>query len=50
VPREKNVNGISFAVANAAGFVGRALEASPRSDIANVFATLREAACAVHTA
>jgi subtilisin family serine protease len=50
VPREKNVNGISFAVANASAFVARALEASPGSDVVNVFATLREAACVVHTA
>lgn len=50
VPREKNVNGISFAVANASAFVARALEASPGSDLVNVFATLREAACVVHTA
>ena len=45
VPRDRNVNGVSFAVANAAGFVARALEASPRaaSDIGNVFAVLEEA-------
>ena len=50
VPREKNIHGVSFAVANASAFVARALEASPGSDLSNVFATLREAACAVHTA
>jgi subtilisin family serine protease len=50
VPREKNVNGISFSVANAAGFVARALEAAPGSGIGPVFATLQEAACVVHTA
>lgn len=45
IPRERNVNGISFAVANAAGFVARALEASPRVDPAQLFAVLEEAAC-----
>lgn len=40
VPRERNVNGVSFAVANASGFVARALEASPRTDPAGVFAML----------
>jgi subtilisin family serine protease len=47
VSRDRNVNGISFAVANASAFVARALEASPRahrSDIAKIFATLEEAA------
>jgi subtilisin family serine protease len=44
VPRERNVNGVSFAVANASGFVARALEATPRADIAKVFGML-EAAC-----
>jgi subtilisin family serine protease len=46
VSRERNVNGVSFAVANASGFVARALEASSRadrSDIAKIFATLDEA-------
>jgi subtilisin family serine protease len=46
VSRERNVNGVSFAVANASGFVARALEASPRahrSDIAKIFAALEEA-------
>jgi len=45
VPRERNLKGISFAVANAAGFVARAREASPTADIARVFETLAEAAC-----
>ena len=45
IPRERNVNGISFAVANAAGFVARALEASPRVDPAQLFAVLERAAC-----
>jgi subtilisin family serine protease len=44
IPRERNVNGISFAVANATGFVARALEASPRADPARLFAVLEEAA------
>jgi subtilisin family serine protease len=45
VPRERNVSGVSFAVANATGFVARALEAAPGSDVAQVFATLHEGAC-----
>jgi subtilisin family serine protease len=44
IPRERNVNGVSFAVANAAGFVARALEASPGADAAGVFAVLESAA------
>lgn len=44
IPRERNVNGISFAVANATGFVARALEASPCVDAAQVFAVLEKAA------
>ena len=45
VPRDKNVHGISFAVANASAFVARALEAAPGADIAQVFATLEAAGC-----
>lgn len=45
VPRERNVHGVSFAVANATGFVSRALEARPGRDVAGVFETLHEAAC-----
>jgi len=45
VPRERNINGISFAVANAAGFVARALEASPRMDPAQLFAAIEGEAC-----
>jgi len=45
IPRERNVNGVSFAVANAAGFVARALEASPRANLADLFAVLEDAAC-----
>jgi subtilisin family serine protease len=47
VSRERNINGVSFAVANASAFVCRALEASAgagRSTIAKVFSTLEEAA------
>jgi subtilisin family serine protease len=47
MPRERNVSGISFAVANAAAFVARALEASPRADPARLFAVLEEAAAGV---
>jgi subtilisin family serine protease len=32
VPRERNLKGVSFAVANATGFVARACEALPRAD------------------
>jgi subtilisin family serine protease len=55
VPRDRNVNGVSFAVANAAGFVARALELTRQSnglhqaDMAKVFAALEEAA-GVHRA
>jgi subtilisin family serine protease len=48
VPRDRNLNGVSFAVANAAGFVARALEASPGADLATIFAVL-EAACPQRT-
>jgi subtilisin family serine protease len=43
VSRERNVNGISFAVANAAGFVARALESAPIADIPAIFAKLKAA-------
>jgi hypothetical protein len=46
VPRERNVNGISFSVANASAFVARALEATPGADVAGIFATLDAAGCA----
>lgn len=46
IPRERNLSGVSFAVANASGFVARALEASPGADSRAVIATLREAICA----
>jgi subtilisin family serine protease len=47
VSRDRNVNGVSFAVANASGFVARALEAArpeDRSNLAKVLGTLEEAA------
>jgi subtilisin family serine protease len=53
VSRDRNVNGVSFAVANASGFVARALEAirrmpgPPAADLARVFAALDEA-CPEH--
>jgi len=36
VPRERNLKGVSFAVANASAFVARALEAAPGADAAAV--------------
>ena len=44
VSRERNVNGISFAVAYATGFVARALESAPTTDVATIFKALRTAA------
>jgi subtilisin family serine protease len=55
VSRERNLNGVSFAVANAAGFVARALEQTRQgpgpnlADIAKLFVTLEEA-CPEHAA
>jgi hypothetical protein len=46
VPRERNLSGISFAVANASAFVARVLETSRGADFDTVFADLRAAACA----
>jgi subtilisin family serine protease len=43
IPRERNVNGVSFAVANASAFVARALEASPNASISRIVAMLEEA-------
>jgi subtilisin family serine protease len=40
VPRERNLKGISFAVANATGFVARALEAAPRATLSEIWKTL----------
>jgi subtilisin family serine protease len=44
IPRERNVNGVSFAVANASGFVARALEASPGASRDEILSKLEEAA------
>ena len=50
VPRERNLNGVSFAVANASGFVARALEAARRTPaphaaaITRVFTALEQGA------
>jgi hypothetical protein len=41
VPRERNLKGISFAVANATGFMARAMEAVPNSRVAELMQTLR---------
>lgn len=43
VPRESNLKGISFAVANATGFVARALEASRGAGPSEILATLERA-------
>ena len=40
MPRDRNLKGISFAVANATGFVARALEASPNAGVAAILGTL----------
>jgi subtilisin family serine protease len=42
VPREWNLKGISFAVANASGFVARAVEAAPRAAPSEIVALLEE--------
>jgi len=44
MPRERNVNGVSFAVANASGFVARALEATRGARPAEILSILEEAA------
>ncbi len=44
VARERNLSGVSFAVANATGFVARALETAPRAAPQEVLAVLEEAA------
>ena len=40
VPRERNLKGISFAVANASGFLARAREAAPRATVTELLAIL----------
>ena len=42
VPRERNLKGVSFAVANASGFVARALEATPHARLSEVWNTLED--------
>lgn len=44
VPRERNLKGISFAVANASGFIARALEVAAAASVPSVFGTLEAAA------
>lgn len=44
VPRERNLKGISFAVANMTGFVARVLESAPAATIDDVQRLLREQA------
>ena len=43
VPRERNLKGLSFAVANVTGFVARALEAKPGATLDEVLDTLEHA-------
>ncbi len=45
IARDRNINGVSFAVANASGFVARARELSPLATPAGIFALLEEAGC-----
>ncbi|HYM21915.1 MAG TPA: hypothetical protein VEU08_01845, partial [Vicinamibacterales bacterium] len=40
MPPERNLNGISFAVANMSGFVARALEAAPGASLEEVVSSL----------
>jgi subtilisin family serine protease len=44
VPRERNLMGVSFAVANMTGFVARAVEGKPDCSLEDLFAMLRAAA------
>lgn len=44
IPRERNLSGVSFAVANATGFVARALEEAPDTDLLGLFEVLENAA------
>jgi subtilisin family serine protease len=45
VPRERNLNGVSFAVANASAFVARALEAGSGLNLTSIFAILGSHTC-----
>jgi subtilisin family serine protease len=47
IPRERNLSGISFAVANMTGFVARAREASPNASVDDVKILLRKDAGAL---
>ena len=47
VPRERNLKGVSFAVANATGFIARALEAAHCTGVAELFETLTESVSAL---
>lgn len=42
VPRERNLRGLSFAVANATGFVAQLLAEAPAGDLESMFVRLRE--------
>ncbi|HEX3704452.1 MAG TPA: S8 family serine peptidase [Vicinamibacterales bacterium] len=44
VPRERNLRGISFAVANASAFVARAIQAAPGADAPALFQALERSA------
>ena len=44
VLRERNLKGVSFAVANASGFIARVVEVAPAVSVASVFGTLEAAA------
>ena len=44
VPRERNLKGISFAVANASAFVARAREAQPAASVSEILECLRRGA------
>jgi subtilisin family serine protease len=45
VPRERNLNGVSFAVANASAFVARAVEAGSSLNLTSIFAILGSHTC-----
>jgi subtilisin family serine protease len=49
VPRERNLKGVSFAVANASAFVARALEKGPLTDLDDLFDVLRRDALTPET-
>jgi hypothetical protein len=44
VPRERNLKGLSFAVANVSGFVARALDARPGATLVELLELLERAA------